>query len=50
MTTDKDNVRMSLGNAGSDGPDANRGDQLDVDSRRMIGVLNIMNKLCQILN
>ena len=50
MSTDQDNIRMSLGNAGSDCSHTYRRNKLDVDARLMIGVFKIMNKLSQILN
>ena len=50
MAGDQHHVCMRLGNARGDGADANLGDQLDADSCRWIGVLQVPDQLGQVLD
>ncbi len=50
MTGDEHDVGVGLGHAGGDGPDADLGDELDVDARHGIGVLQIVDELREVLD
>ncbi len=50
MAADQHHVRMGLGHAGGDGADADLGDQLDADARFVVGVLEVVDQLRQILD
>src|SRR4029077_188500 len=47
---DDDVVRLRLGDAGGDRADADLGDQLDTDARPLIGVLQVVDQLRQVLD
>jgi hypothetical protein len=49
-TGDHDVIGLGLGNTGCHRPDTDFGNQLDRDRRRGIGILQVMNQLCQIFN
>ena len=50
MTADKHHIRMGFGYTGRNRTNTNRRNQFDVDTCTGIGILQIMDKLCQILN
>ena len=50
MAADQDLVGSTLGHTGGDGADAGLADQLDVDVSAAVGVFQIVDQLCQILD
>ena len=50
MACDQDDIRLGLSHAGGDRAHAYFRDQLHVDSRMNIGVLQIVDELLEILN
>ena len=50
VTANEDVIGMRLGHAGSNRADTHLAHQLDADARRRIGVLQVVNQLCQVLD
>ena len=50
VAADEDHIGVPLGHPGSDGAHAHLGDQFDIDAGMVIGVLQIVDQLGQILN
>ena len=50
VAADEHHVRLALGNAGGDGAHPDLGHQLDVDARPVIGALEIVDELGQVLD
>src|SRR5712675_815720 len=50
VARDEDDVGVRLGHAGRDGPDTDRADELDVDAGVLVGVLQVVDKLGEVLD
>ncbi len=50
VAADEHDVRVRLGDAGGDGADADLGHELDADARVMVGVLQVVDQLGQVLD
>ena len=50
VARDEHDVGVRLGDAGRDRADADLGDELDVDAGRRVGVLEVVDQLCEVLD